>query len=324
MLIFALFIGLLWITTGRVGYLVFGFVLFVAGAIFAAHLFQPGAREGRAVARTRGRPGQSAPLQLGAGLVRLGRRGARGNRPRHGPLAGQIPEITSDLIFAGIGIELGTDRRRAVVFAFMLLVGAGMRIAQTARSDFSRLMATGLTIIIGFQAFFIMAGVVRLLPFTGITLPFVAYGGSSLLANYILIALLMRISDEGAQKSRRISPRASSSQASTRWCPSEDQLGCGTTSPTLSSSRSSTRIGAGTGMRRASTSPSEGRHPTRSRPPGRHQVELGQVGSPGPGRRGARRSRRCATRCSTCRTARGSWAGASPCCAAPVPAPSPR
>jgi peptidoglycan glycosyltransferase len=60
-------------------------------------------------------------------------------------------------------------------------------------------MATGLTLIIGFQAFFIMAGVVRLLPFTGVTLPFVAYGGSSLVSNYILIALLLRISDEGAK-----------------------------------------------------------------------------------------------------------------------------
>ena len=72
-------------------------------------------------------------------------------------------------------------------------------MAQTARNDFSRLVATGLTLILGFQAFFIMAGVVRLLPFTGVTLPFVAYGGSSLLANYILIALMLRISDEGAQ-----------------------------------------------------------------------------------------------------------------------------
>jgi cell division protein FtsW (lipid II flippase) len=63
-------------------------------------------------------------------------------------------------------------------------------------------MAAGFTIIIGFQAFFIMAGVVRLLPFTGITLPFVAYGGSSLLANYVLVALLLRISDEGAKTQR--------------------------------------------------------------------------------------------------------------------------
>jgi len=67
-----------------------------------------------------------------------------------------------------------------------------------ARSDFSRLVAVGLTATIGFEAFFIMAGVLRLLPFTGIVLPFVAYGGSSLIANYILIAILMRISDEGS------------------------------------------------------------------------------------------------------------------------------
>jgi cell division protein FtsW (lipid II flippase) len=79
----------------------------------------------------------------------------------------------------------------------MLLVGAGLRIAQTARSEFAKLTAVGLTMIIGFQAFFIIGGVVRLLPLTGITLPFVAYGGSALIANYVLIALLMRISDEG-------------------------------------------------------------------------------------------------------------------------------
>ncbi len=103
------------------------------------------------------------------------------------------------MIFAGIATEMGMVGAISVVVAFVLLVGAGFRVAQTARSDFSRLMATGLTLIIGFQAFFIMAGVVRLLPFTGITLPFVAYGGSSLLANYILIALMLRISDEGAK-----------------------------------------------------------------------------------------------------------------------------
>ena len=93
---------------------------------------------------------------------------------------------------------MGLVGTTTVLFGFILLVGSGIRIAQTARSDFARLMATGLTLILGFQAFFIMAGVVRILPFTGITLPFVAYGGSSLLANYVLIALMLRISDEGA------------------------------------------------------------------------------------------------------------------------------
>jgi len=85
-----------------------------------------------------------------------------------------------------------------VVVAYLLLVGAGLRIAQTARSEFAKLVATGLTLIIGFQAFFIIGGIIRLLPLTGITLPFVSYGGSALVANYVLVALLMRISDEGS------------------------------------------------------------------------------------------------------------------------------
>jgi cell division protein FtsW (lipid II flippase) len=105
------------------------------------------------------------------------------------------------MIFAAIGDEMGLVGASVVVIGFLLLVGAGFHIAQRARSDFSKLVATGLTVIIGFQAFFIMAGVLRLLPLTGITLPFIAYGGSSLLANYVLIALLLRISDEGASAS---------------------------------------------------------------------------------------------------------------------------
>jgi len=83
-----------------------------------------------------------------------------------------------------------------LVIAFALLVGAGFHIAQRCRTDFSRLCDTALTLILGFQAFFILAGVLRILPFTGITLPFVARGGSSLVANYVLIALLLRISND--------------------------------------------------------------------------------------------------------------------------------
>src|SRR5665647_178556 len=98
-----------------------------------------------------------------------------------------IPNVRTDFIFAGIGEEMGLLGSTMVVVAFLLIVGAGLRIAQAAKSEFSKLAATGLTIIIGFQAFFIIGGVVRLLPLTGITLPFVSYGGSALIANYILI-----------------------------------------------------------------------------------------------------------------------------------------
>jgi peptidoglycan glycosyltransferase len=201
-LLFTLFIGLLWVSTGRVGYLVLGFVLFAGGAIFAAHYF------GQVHLRVEDwlgtwKPSASDPYpggyQLGLGSYGMGTGGIGGTGLGLDNPILLIPERTSDMIFASIGTEMGLVGTVAVVIAFILLVGAGFRVAQTARSDFSRLMSTGLTLILGFQAFFIMAGVVRLLPLTGITLPFVAYGGSSLLANYALIALLMRISDEGAQ-----------------------------------------------------------------------------------------------------------------------------
>ena len=199
LLIFVLFIAMLWLTTGKGRYIAFGMGLFAVGAFVANKLFS---QVGERVANwlhpwTRvGLPGGSD--QLVQGIYGLGTGGLLGTGLGFGQAnLTQIPEVGSDYIFAAIGTEWGLLGTSLVVFAFVLIVGAGLRIAQTARSDFSRLMATGLTIIIGFQAFFIMAGVLRLLPFTGITLPFVAYGGSSLLANYVLIALLMRISDEG-------------------------------------------------------------------------------------------------------------------------------
>jgi peptidoglycan glycosyltransferase len=203
-LLFTLFIGLLWVTTGRVGYLVLGFVLFAAGAIFAAHYFgQVNLRVNEWLNPwpTAGNPNPKG-LQLSQSWYGLGTGGIGGTGLGLDVKTGQIPYLTSDMIFSAIGIEMGMVGAVAVVMAYILLTGAGLRVAQTARSDFSRLMATALTIIIGFQAFFIMAGVVRILPLTGITLPFVAYGGSSLLANYILIALLMRISDEGGKKTQ--------------------------------------------------------------------------------------------------------------------------
>ncbi|HWF16785.1 MAG TPA: FtsW/RodA/SpoVE family cell cycle protein [Acidimicrobiales bacterium] len=198
-LLFVLFIGMLWIATGRIGYLVLGLVLFGVGAFIAAHYF------GQVHYRIEQwqNPWPSPPnygnTQLSEAWYSMGTGGVGGTGLGFDHYAGQIFGLTSDMIFAGIATEMGMVGAVSVVVAFVLLVGAGFRVAQTARSDFSRLMATGLTLIIGFQAFFIMAGVVRLLPFTGITLPFVAYGGSSLLANYILIALVLRISDEGAK-----------------------------------------------------------------------------------------------------------------------------
>ncbi len=197
-LLFVLFIGMLWITTGRLAYLVLGVVLFVAGAVLAAHLFgQVHERVSIWLNPWADLYGNGEQLAYGWFALGTGGVGGLGLGVAHGLQPIPVPYLYSDMIFAGVGEALGLLGTATVTMAFLLLVGAGFRVAQAARSDFSKLMATGLTILLGFQALFIMAGVLRLLPLTGITLPFMAYGGSSLVANYVLIALLMRISQEG-------------------------------------------------------------------------------------------------------------------------------
>ena len=194
-LLFTLFIGLLWVTTGRTGYLLLGVVLFGVGRLCLDPLLQPDPRPGGDLARPvedgldHRQPAGQRRWAMGSGGI--GGTGLGLGRPEF------IPDVKTDFIFAAFGEEMGLFGGTMIIVAFMLLVGAGLRVAQAARSEFAKLTATGLTLIIGFQAFFIIAGVTRLLPFTGITLPFVAYGGSALIANYVLIALLMRISDEG-------------------------------------------------------------------------------------------------------------------------------
>ncbi len=110
----------------------------------------------------------------------------------------RIPAAATDLIFAAVGEELGLLGTVAIVAAFLVTIGVGLRIAVRARSEFEQLLAVGLTVVLGLQAFLIIGGVTRLLPLTGITLPFVSYGGSSLVANYVLLALLLRISDSSS------------------------------------------------------------------------------------------------------------------------------
>ena len=201
LLIFVLFVGMLWLATGRGLWLVFGLILFVAGAVAAEHLF-PQVHQ-----RVEGwlQPwhyAQGAGYQVVQGMYAFGNGGLTGTGLGYGLLGAncsnpQIPAVCTDYIFTAFGEEMGLLGTTVIVFAFVLMVGAGMSIAQKARSEFAKMTAAGLTLILGMQAFVIMAGIVRLLPLTGITLPFIAYGGSSLVANYMLIALLMRISDEG-------------------------------------------------------------------------------------------------------------------------------
>jgi peptidoglycan glycosyltransferase len=115
-----------------------------------------------------------------------------------------VPASHNDFIFSSIGEELGLMGATAVLAAFVLLVGAGMRTALRTTKDFEKLLAAGLTTILGVQAFIIVGGVLRVVPLTGVTLPFMSYGGSSLVANYVLLALLVRISDATARELREV------------------------------------------------------------------------------------------------------------------------
>lgn len=113
-----------------------------------------------------------------------------------------LPAAQTDLIYAVITNELGLIGAAAVICTYLLVVQRGFKIATQARDSFSKLLATGLTAVFALQVFVIVGGVTKVIPLTGVTLPFISYGGSSLLANFVLLALLLLVSD----KARRPAP----------------------------------------------------------------------------------------------------------------------
>jgi len=198
LLFFLLFVIMLWVSTGRVSYLLVGMGLFLLGAFISWTSFDHVQRRVSVWLDPWADP-QGAGYQIIQAAYALAWGGTSGVGPGLG-IAGRIPYDETDFIFAVIGEELGLLGATAVLCAFLLLAGSGLRIARESRDPFGSLLAVGLTVLIAFQAFIIMGGVTRLLPLTGVTLPFVSYGGSSLLANYVLLALLVRISDQTARR----------------------------------------------------------------------------------------------------------------------------
>ena len=195
-LFFALFIGMLWVATGRAYYLSLGAGLFAAGSLFALNVI--GHAKSRMQAWRNPWPFYNTTgYQVIQGWFGLAAGGIYGTGPGLGSPQ-RIPDATTDFIFAAIAEELGLLGATAVVAAFLLMVGTGLRIAIRCERPFEKLLATGLSLILGIQTFVIIGGVTRIIPLTGITLPFVSYGGSSLIANYILLALLLRISNDSS------------------------------------------------------------------------------------------------------------------------------
>ena len=196
LLFFALFVVLLWVATARGVYLVLGLGMFAAGATIAHSQFAH--VQDRVDTWLNPWPEyRFAGNQVLESWFALADGGVTGSGLGLGSPQ-RIPVVETDFIFAAIGEELGLIGGTAIIITYVLMIGIGLRIAIATDDPFEKLLATGLTTLLGLQAFLIMGGVTRLLPLTGVTLPFVSYGGSSLLGNYILLALLIRISHDTA------------------------------------------------------------------------------------------------------------------------------
>jgi cell division protein FtsW (lipid II flippase) len=196
LLFFSIFIAMLYIATARFIYVVLGGVLFGAGAIVGYQVFTH-VQERVQVWLDVFNPQLIADEshQLAQSLFAFATGGLFGTGLNQGrPYL--IPAANTDFIYSVIGEELGLLGTAAVLLCFLLLVGRGLKIALEAHTDFGKLLAAGLITIFAVQTLVILAGVTRLLPLTGITLPFMSYGGSSLLSNFVLFALLLRVSHE--------------------------------------------------------------------------------------------------------------------------------
>jgi peptidoglycan glycosyltransferase len=198
LLFFTLFVVMMWVATERVSYLVLGAILFGVAAFASWQLF------GHVQTRVDiwldpWKDEYGKGFQIVQALYGIGDGGIVGTGLGRGS-PDKVPEAQNDFIFAAIGEEMGLAGATTVLMAYLLLIGAGLRVALRTDRTFDKLLATGLTTIVGVQAFIIIGGVIKVVPLTGITLPFVSYGGSSLLSNYIVLAILLRLSDAGARR----------------------------------------------------------------------------------------------------------------------------
>ena len=199
LLFLGIVLAMLYLATGEAFYTLIGLVLLIAGGFVVYHAFghvqvrvdtwlRPFAEDLRF----------GAGYQIVQGLFALGNGGLFGAGLGNG-MPDRIPVVWSDFVFNAFAEETGFAGAAALLAMYLLFVYRGMLIALRAPTPFLQLLAAGLSFIVAFQTLVIVGGNARLIPLTGVTLPFVAYGGSSLVTNFMLVALLIRVSDATAR-----------------------------------------------------------------------------------------------------------------------------
>jgi cell division protein FtsW (lipid II flippase) len=206
LMFFAVFLALLYVATGRFSFVVIGSLLFLVGAYFIVetvphvhervdiwlHPYVESQESGYQIL-------QSIFAQADGGIFGKGFGQALIHVPGH-PNQTMLPAAETDTIYSLIVNELGLFGACGLIATYLLITARGFKVALLARDGFSKLLATGLTAVFAIQAFVIIGGVTRVIPLTGVTLPFVSYGGSSIVANFVLLALLLLISDRARRE----------------------------------------------------------------------------------------------------------------------------
>lgn len=205
LLFFAIFVAMLWMATAKPIYLIAGTALFALGALVAMQLFTH-VQSRIFVWRDPFEYINDRGYQVVQSLFALATGGAWGTGLGLGSPDLIRFSVHTDFIFSSLGEELGLVGGAAALTAYALFAARAFGLATRARDDFSKLLAAGLAFTLSFQTILIVGGVTNLIPLTGVTMPFMSYGGSSLLSNFILIALLVRISDEVGRHAGQSAP----------------------------------------------------------------------------------------------------------------------
>lgn len=191
---FSTFLTMVYVATSRFAYVMFGLALFAVGMVASFYMFDH-VQARVAIWLNPWNTIETTGYQIAQSLFAINAGGVLGSGLGLG-FPGYIPAVHTDLIFSAICEEMGLAGGVGIIILYLIFVFRGIRIALKTNDEFAVLAAFGLTALLGLQVFIIIAGVTKLLPLTGITLPYISYGGSSLVANFILLGLLLNISHE--------------------------------------------------------------------------------------------------------------------------------